>query len=281
MAIMLSTTLVAAGGAQTQAGAQKTDTTPRGAAIVAHGTSAGAVACARCHGFDGRADGSGAVPILANQHADSLSKQLRDFASGTRLNAIMTPMAKALTDEEIDAAAPYSATVHATTVPPPARAPDLVTRGAALATTGETARQVLPCTACHGQKGVGEPPVTPYLAGQYLVSQMGMFNRGSRKNALLDTAAHNLAEGDYEALGASFEGLPRPAAESRRAQGDVRTARHRRESVDAGCPQADAAAARRHGPRGVLSIASVAVGRLFRGGRLCYFVLCLGRGAIG
>jgi hypothetical protein len=74
----------------------------------------------------------------------------------------------------------------------------------------------------------------------------------------------------------------------RRSQGGRRatsephaTAAHRRESVDAGCPQADAAAARRHGPRGVLSIASVAVGRLFRGGRLCYFVLCLGRGAIG
>src|SRR5919106_6702595 len=39
MAIMMSTTLVAALEAQTQAGAQKTDTTVRGAAIVAHGTS--------------------------------------------------------------------------------------------------------------------------------------------------------------------------------------------------------------------------------------------------
>ena len=84
IAIMTSTTFAAAVGAQTQAGAQKTDTTPRGAEIVAHGTSAGAVACARCHGFDGLSDGSGAFPILANQSADYLSKQLRDFASGTR-----------------------------------------------------------------------------------------------------------------------------------------------------------------------------------------------------
>jgi cytochrome c553 len=216
MAIMMSTTPAAAVGAQTQAGAQKTDTTPRGAEIVAQGTSTGAVACARCHGFDGLSDGSGAFPILANQHADYLSRQLRDFASGTRLNAIMTPIAKALTGEEIDAGAQYYATVHATTVPPPARSPEFITRGEALATTGDMARQVLPCAACHGAQGVGEPPVTPYLAGQYgqyVVSQMVMFNRGYRKNALMSTEAHNLAEGDYEALGAYFEGLPRPSAE--------------------------------------------------------------------
>jgi cytochrome c553 len=87
MAIMISLILAGAIGAQTQAGAQKTDMAPRGAAIVAHGTSAGAVACARCHGFDGLSDGSGAFPILANQNASYLSKQLREFTSDTRLNA--------------------------------------------------------------------------------------------------------------------------------------------------------------------------------------------------
>jgi cytochrome c553 len=215
-AIMMSTLLAGAIGAQTQAGAQKTDMTPQGAAIVAHGTSAGAVACARCHGFDGLSDSSGAFPILSNQSADYLSKQLRDFTSGTRLNAIMTPIAKALKDEEIDAVAQYYATVRATTVPPPARSPELVKRGETLATMGDMDRQVLPCTACHGQKGIGAPPVTPYLAGQYgpyIVSQMVMFSRGYRKNALMYNEAHNLAEGDYEALGAYFEGLPRPSAE--------------------------------------------------------------------
>jgi cytochrome c553 len=216
IAIMTSTTLAAAVGAQTQDRAQKTDTTPRGAEIVAHGTSAGAVACARCHGFDGLSDSSGAFPILANQHADYLSKQLRDFSSGMRPNAIMTPIAKALKDEEIDAVAQYYATVRATTVPPLARSPELVKRGETLATIGDTHRQVLPCTGCHGPQGIGAPPVTPYLAGQYgpyIVSQMVMFRRGSRKNALMYTEAHNLAEGDYDALGAYFEGLPRPSAE--------------------------------------------------------------------
>src|SRR5919109_1361473 len=167
IAIMTSTTFAAAVGAQTQAGAQKTDTTPRGAEIVAHGTSAGAVACARCHGFDGLSDGSGAFPLPANQSAAYLSKQLRDFAAGTRLNAVMTPIAKAPKGEEIDAVAQYYATVHATAVPPSARSPELVKRGETLATMGDMHRQVLPCTACHGAQGGGVPPGTPYLAGQY------------------------------------------------------------------------------------------------------------------
>jgi cytochrome c553 len=216
IAIMLAAILAVARGAQTQAGAQKTDMIPRGAAIVAHGTSAGAVACARCHGFDGLSDGSGAFPILSNQHVDYLSKQLRDFTSGARLNAIMTPVAKALKDEEPDAVAQYYATVRATPVSPPARSPDLVKRGETLATTGDTDRQVLPCTGCHGPQGIGEPPITPYLAGQYgqyIVSQMVMFSRGYRKNALMYNEAHNLDERDYEALGAYFEGLPHPSAE--------------------------------------------------------------------
>ena len=40
-----------------------------GAQIVAQGTKSGGVACARCHGFDGMADGSGAFPKLAGQSA--------------------------------------------------------------------------------------------------------------------------------------------------------------------------------------------------------------------
>ena len=90
-----------------------------------------------------------------------------------------------------------------------------IKRGETLATTGETDRQVLPCIGCHGPQGIGEPPFTPYLAGQYgqyIVSQMVMFSRGYRKIALMYNEAHNLAEGDYEALGAYFEGLPRPSA---------------------------------------------------------------------
>src|SRR5271155_2515049 len=55
-----------------------------GAQIVAQGTTRGAVACARCHGFDGASDGSGAFPRLDGQFAQYLAEQLRHFASGHR-----------------------------------------------------------------------------------------------------------------------------------------------------------------------------------------------------
>ena len=82
-----------------------TDSTQLGAQLVAQGTANGAIACARCHGFDGQADGSGAFPKLAGQFPQYLAKQLRAYASGTRQNALMQPIAKGLKDAEIDSVA--------------------------------------------------------------------------------------------------------------------------------------------------------------------------------
>ena len=73
----------------------------RGAVIAAQGTAAGAPACARCHAFNGGSDGSGAFPRIAGQSAFYLSEQLRAFSSGVRLNAIMSPVAKALSEDDI------------------------------------------------------------------------------------------------------------------------------------------------------------------------------------
>src|SRR5208283_4029427 len=83
-----------------------------GAQIVAQGTTRGAVACARCHGFDGASDGSGAFPRLDGQSAQYLAEQLRHFASGARRNALMEPIAKGLKDDEIEAVSQYYASLH-------------------------------------------------------------------------------------------------------------------------------------------------------------------------
>src|ERR1035438_8348416 len=97
--------------------------------IVAQGTTRGAVACARCHGFDGASDGSGAFPRLDGQSAQYLADQVRHFASGHRQNALMQPIAKGLKDDEIEAVSQYYASLH--TVPLPSRpaAGQLRTRG--------------------------------------------------------------------------------------------------------------------------------------------------------
>ncbi len=59
-----------------------------------------AEACAACHGQNGISV-SGDIPNLAGQKVDYLVNQLKAFRDGTRKNAIMNPIAGALSDTEI------------------------------------------------------------------------------------------------------------------------------------------------------------------------------------
>lgn len=64
--------------------------------------------CFACHGADGHA----ILPIypnLAGQNKDYLVLTLRQFRDGTRPNAVMGPMAKPLSDSDIDQIAMYFA----------------------------------------------------------------------------------------------------------------------------------------------------------------------------
>ena len=57
--------------------------------------------CQACHGIDGKSiDPS--YPNLAGQHASYLEKALKDYRDGRRTNAIMAPMAMALSDQDIE-----------------------------------------------------------------------------------------------------------------------------------------------------------------------------------
>jgi cytochrome c553 len=156
----------------------------RGAVIVAQGT-ASAPACALCHAFDGAGDGSGAFPRIAAQSATYLSQQLRAYGSGVRANAIMAPIARALSPEDIADVASYYASLQ-TPFPPLADAkPDLVKRGKQLAETGNSAKGIPGCDDCHGVQGAGRPPILPYLGGQYasdIALQLRMWKRGFRKD---------------------------------------------------------------------------------------------------
>ena len=64
--------------------------------------------CAACHGPDGNSAAAD-FPRLAGQHHDYLVKALNDYKSGARKNAIMAPLAGALSRRDIsDLAAFYS-----------------------------------------------------------------------------------------------------------------------------------------------------------------------------
>ncbi|MBC7608471.1 MAG: c-type cytochrome, partial [Polaromonas sp.] len=54
--------------------------------------------CAGCHGVDGNS-GTPAYPKLAQQHPEYLVKQLTEYKSGKRANAIMVGFASALSEE--------------------------------------------------------------------------------------------------------------------------------------------------------------------------------------
>jgi cytochrome c553 len=191
----------------------------RGAIIAAQGTPGGAPPCAQCHAFNGESDGSGAFPRLAQQSADYLLEQLRDFASGLRDNALMSQIARLMSAADIADASAYYAGVSAPFVPMKAADPALVKRGAVLATTGVEEMQLPACNACHGPAGAGEPPTIPYLAGQYsqyIVANLQMWQKGFRKNSPggMAAVAMKLDPADMVAVAAYYQQLT-PSLETR------------------------------------------------------------------
>ena len=182
----------------------------RGAVIVAQGAVAGAPPCAQCHAFNGVSDASGAFPRLAGQSAHYLAEQLRDFASGLRSNAFMTPIAKALTADDIADVAAYYSGLDAPFLP--LRKPDeaLVKAGEQLAKVGNESRRIQACDNCHGPGGAGEPPTLPYLAGQYatyIAFELRMWQRGYRKNSPdgMAVVARALDEREIAAVAAYYQ----------------------------------------------------------------------------
>jgi len=194
------------GQAQTPENAQ----IARGAVIAAQGTVTGAPPCAQCHAFNGVSDASGAFPRVAGQSAYYLAEQLRDFASERRSNAFMTPIAKALTADDIADVAAYYSGLDAPFLP--LRKPDdaLVRAGEQLAKVGNESRRIQACDNCHGPGGAGEPPTLPYLAGQYatyIAFELRMWQRGYRKNSPdgMAVVARALDEREIAAVAAYYQ----------------------------------------------------------------------------
>ena len=130
--------------------------------------------CAICHGPTGvsRADS----PNLGGQYADAVYKQLVDFKSGARSNAIMTPFAVALSDAEMIDVANYYHFVPRLPAAQPVTPPKIVTDGAPM-------RNIAPCGSCHGT--LDQKPGSPWLNGQpaaYIKAQLEAFSTGARRN---------------------------------------------------------------------------------------------------
>ena len=175
--------------------------------IVTQGKGA-AIACASCHGMEGAGNSQAGYPALAQMPAAYTAKQIADFKSGTRTHPVMTPIAKALSPEDADAAANFYATLPRPKSPSAPTDAAVVARGEALAVSGAWDRGLPACFKCHAAGGAGVAPSFPPIAGQhvgYTVAQLQAWKNGTRTNdplQLMKTVVEKLSVDDMRAVAA-------------------------------------------------------------------------------
>lgn len=163
-------------------------------------------ACASCHGAAGVSPND-SWPNLAGQNAAYLVRILGAYKSGSQTDAIMSPMAQALSDAEIQNLAAYYAGLGCKAAPAAKRA-GAFEAGEALARN---------CAACHGATGIASNAAWPSVAGQkpaYLANALKAFRAGLRKDPTMAGVARGLSDADIANLAAYYSAQScRPAAQ--------------------------------------------------------------------
>ena len=207
-----------------------------GANIAQKGTGS-AAACQSCHGVAGEGIAAAGFPRLAGLGASYLQRQLEAFAEGTRSNAVMMPIAKALSAADRKAVAshyaamPFGATAAMSALaaaswgasaPKVSEAGTAATAasaqapavGATLATRGRWSDTLPACEQCHGTGGGGVGADFPPLVGQsaaYLAAQLTAFKSKARPGGpmnLMAVVAQKLSEAEVRAVADYYATLP-------------------------------------------------------------------------
>jgi cytochrome c553 len=162
--------------------------------------------CAICHGPQGVSDANS--PNLAGQYAAVTYKELNDFKTGARVNAVMSPFAANMSNQDmLDLAAYYS---YLPRVPAPS-ADDSVP-APAIVTIGAPMRDIAPCGACHGD--LDNKAGSPWLGGQsavYIKAQLRAFASGARRNDISEqmrNIARNMTPEEIDAVARYYEAQP-------------------------------------------------------------------------
>ncbi len=175
---------------------------------LAAGEAKYAAQCLACHGADGNS-GSPANPKLAQQHPEYLIKQLREFKSGVRKNAIMQGLAAGLSDEDMRNISFWLASKKVK--PGFAKDKEWVALGERIYRGGIADRQIAACAGCHSPNGSGIPAQYPRLSGQhaeYTAAQLTAYRDGVRGNSLQMTQiAAKLNDREIKALADYVAGL--------------------------------------------------------------------------
>jgi cytochrome c553 len=153
--------------------------------------------CAVCHGQNGVPIDPKTIPIIWGQQQSYLVKQLRDYRNGERDNPIMSPIAKALAQEDLRKIAAYFAAKSW-----PARQ--------AAAAAASPPNGIAQCQPCHQPNFEGGPPA-PRLAGlsyEYLVASMRDFAADERtNNGDMPKFMQALTDGERDAMARYLSGL--------------------------------------------------------------------------
>ncbi len=202
LAALLSASLLAfsAVAADAPAAAPKAD--------LAKGAASYGTVCAACHGVDGNSSVAG-QPSLAGQVPEYLMKQLLEFKSGARKDAIMQGFAGMLTEEDARNISWWLASQK--TKPGFAKDKDLVMLGEKIYRGGIADRHVPACAGCHSPNGAGIPSQYPRLSGQledYTVKQLKAFRDGERaNNAVMRDVASFMNDREIKAVSDYIAGL--------------------------------------------------------------------------
>lgn len=175
---------------------------------LAKGETIATQVCVACHSIDG-SRGLPANPILQGQHPEYLAKQLADFKSGARNNAIMKGFASTLSPEDMKNVAAFYATK--TAKPGFATDKETLLMGEKIYRGGIADRQIAACAGCHSPNGAGIPVQYPRLGGQhgeYSEAQLIAFRSGLRANSLqMAGVAAKLNDREIKAVADYMAGL--------------------------------------------------------------------------
>ena len=176
--------------------------------------------CMGCHGLAGNS-AIATFPKLAGQGEVYLLKQLQNFKSGERNNAIMADVVSLLSEQDMmDIAAYYS--IQTITENSAKGDAETIELGRKIYVGGKMDTQTTACIACHGPKGLGIPTAGfPALSAQhadYTALQLKAFRQYSineqtgsddvsRANEMMVNVAKGLTTVEIEALAQYIAGL--------------------------------------------------------------------------
>jgi cytochrome c553 len=164
--------------------------------------------CMACHTSDG-SRGSPANPILQGQHPEYLVKQLTQFKSGKRVNAVMAGFAGTLSEADMKNVSAF----YASKQPKPgfAKNKEWVALGEKIYRGGIADRNVPACAGCHSPSGAGIPSQYPRLSGQhadYTEAQLIAFRSGARSNGpMMMTIAAKMNDKEIKAVSDYMAGM--------------------------------------------------------------------------